>query len=131
MSPESDREPGFNAGGVGAGLIVLALGVLMLLDRSGYGDYHLMRYFPGIALIALGLSSLTNTWCCARGRRRPFGGLWLVMIGVWLVVSEAELFGLSYHTTWPLLIIGVGILIVASALLPRPPVSVTKDGDVR
>jgi hypothetical protein len=131
MTPDIDRERGFNAGGVGAGLIVLALGVLMLLDRSGYGDYHLMRYFPGIALLALGLSSVTNTWC-ARGRRWSFGGLWLVLIGLWMIVSESEAFGLTYRTTWPLLIIGVGILIVAGALFPRPPVSVKKEEeDVR
>ncbi len=129
MTPDVQRERRFNAAGIAGGLVVLILGVLMLLDRGGYADFHLMQYFPGAVLIVIGLSALTNTW--ARGRRRSFGGLWLVMIGAWMVISQAQLFGLNYGTTWPLLIIGVGIMIVLGALFPQPENSVKKDEDGR
>lgn len=114
----SDTENGrVNTGGITAGLIVLGLGVLMLLDRSGYSERHLMQYFPGVVLIVLGLASLTSA-SCSRRRRRPFGGLWLLLIGTWMIVSQGQLFGLTFHNSWPLLIIAVGLLIVARAVWP-------------
>jgi hypothetical protein len=91
----------------------------MLLDRSGYAGRHLMQYFPGLVLIVLGVSSLTSC-CWSRRGRRPFGGLWLLLIGSWLIASQARLFGLTFHTSWPLLIIAVGVLIVAGAVWPEP-----------
>lgn len=117
MTTEVERRGRVNGGAVGAGLIVLLLGVLMLLDRGGYTHLHLMRYFPGLACLAIGLGIMVGAVSC-REPRHAFSGLWLVFIGSWLIVSEGRFFGLSFNTSWPLLIVAVGILIVLRALWP-------------
>jgi hypothetical protein len=105
--------PGFHAGRIATGLVVLALGALMLLDRHGVFDRHNIRLFPGIVLIVLGVVRLL--WGDA-ARRRSFGGVWLVVIGGWLIVNESHLMGLTYEDSWPVLIVAAGVMIVAQGL---------------
>ena len=45
---------GVHAGRVASGLVVLALGALMLLDQHDVLGYQMMRFFPCIVLIILG-----------------------------------------------------------------------------
>jgi hypothetical protein len=40
------------------------------------------------------------------------GGLWLVGVGCWMLVSQLHVFGLDYHTSWPLLIILSGTIML-------------------
>ena len=45
------------------------------------------------------------------------------MVGLWGVVSESQLFGLTFATSWPLFVMGVGVMIVWRSLETgsRPP----------
>jgi len=119
--------PRANAGRLTVGLIVLSLGVLMLVDRLNYFDISVMQLFPGMVLIALGLSRIAlaqvdpaSVGGCnpgVNGRRRVRAdlrqGLWLMTIGSWLIVNAVQLFGLTYGTSWPLLLIAGGVFMVA------------------
>ncbi|HTI39871.1 MAG TPA: hypothetical protein VL484_20080 [Vicinamibacterales bacterium] len=115
-----DAKHEVHAGRVATGLIVLALGALMLFDRHNVFNVATMHLFPGIVLILLGAVRLA--WADgARGPRRGgLGSFWLMFIGVWMIVSESHVAGLTYHNSWPLLIIAAGVLIVARELFgPR------------
>jgi hypothetical protein len=124
---EQPMPPRANAGRLTLGLIILSLGVLMLVDRLNDFDINVMRMFPGMVLIALGLSRIALAQvdpasvrgCDPRVNHRQPGkadlrhGLWLMTVGTWLIVNAVHLFGLTYGTSWPLLLIASGVFIVA------------------
>jgi hypothetical protein len=41
----------------------------------------------------------------------------LMMTGLWFLVVNFGIFGLTYHNAWPLLIVGVGLSIMWRAFL--------------
>ena len=108
---------GIHAGRVASGLVILALGTLMLLDRHDVFGRDAMRLFPGVVLIVLGAVRLVSGDCSRHGRGTGFGGFWLVFIGAWLIANERHLMGLTYRDSWPILIIGAGVIIVLRELL--------------
>ena len=79
-----------------------------------------MASVPGFILIALGLVGLTNA---TRDLRRPaaavpLSGVWLIFIGCWLTANLLNLFGLTFVNSWPLMIVGGGLMIVLKELFP-------------
>ena len=44
------------------------------------------------------------------------GGLWLIGVGCWMLVSQVHLFGLDYSNSWPLFIILSGIIMLIKGL---------------
>ena len=115
----NDGTHGIHAGRVASGLVILALGALMLMDRHDVFHRDTMRFFPGVVLIVLGAVRLLWDDSPRRGKRGGYGGVWLVLVGGWLIVSESHVLGLTYHDSWPLLIIGAGVLIVVRELMGR------------
>lgn len=101
-------------GAVAAGGVLLALGVLLLLDTTGTVRVQAGQLIAPMVMIAIGASILLDGSCApsAPGRHRPRGtsGFWLIGIGVWMLVSQTHLFGLSYGTSWPLLLIMMGLM---------------------
>jgi hypothetical protein len=118
----------FRPGAIAGGAILLALGAAMLLDTTGVTDVHTGRLVPPMILIALGVLIMVDKGAVIytrpvrddrgevrlRVRRRggAGGGLWLMGIGAWMLVSQMHLFGLSYATSWPLFIILMGLMIM-------------------
>src|SRR5258708_27610201 len=48
-----------------------------------------------------------------RGRRRSrSGGLWLIGVGAWMLISQLHLWGLGYGNSWPLFIVLSGLMLV-------------------
>ena len=108
---DSANQPGAQ-GRIVLGVVAIALGLMLLLDRTGFVSMHMsLRLWP-FALLALGLARLTDPsrqgHACACGA----SGLWLLFIGAWGLVSEFRLFGFDYQTSWPLLMIAAGLMIV-------------------
>ena len=105
------------------GLIMIAVGLVFLLERFDVLPLRqVWRYWPMI-LIVIGLTHLV----------RPEGGrrsIFLLLLGIWLQVSTLELYGLDFGDSWPLLIIFIGASFVFDALVsgsgtappPRPNV---------
>jgi len=100
------------------GLLLAVLGVMMLADRLDWGLHWNVPVWPFI-LLTLGAAKLGQRRVDARGRMRlnRMGG-WLMFIGVWGLLNEYHLFGARYVSSWPLLIIGAGTLVVLQAVDP-------------
>jgi hypothetical protein len=113
-----------NPGEIIVGAIVVAMGLLLLADRYLDRDLPLMRSWWPLILIVMGAARLANGVSGRDGRPRSRrSGVWLILVGMWALASDSHLFGLTFGTSWPLLIIGAGVMMVWRAVetASRPP----------
>jgi Domain of unknown function (DUF5668) len=113
-----------NTGEIVVGVIIVGMGLLLLGDRYLDRDLPLMRSWWPLILIVMGAARLANGDSGPDGRPRSRrSGVWLILVGVWALVSDAHLFGLTFGTSWPLLIIVAGVMMVWRAVetASRPP----------
>lgn len=104
--------PSRNASRLFAGLVIIGLGALALLDN--FGILHIpriWRFWP-LILIALGFSRLLQP----RGSRGRAGGIVLSGLGLWLLLENLGLWPYSLAELWPLIVVAVGIYLVWGAL---------------
>ena len=108
------------------GLVLMAFGVLFLLDRTGRFDIHeIWHYWPAIFLI-IGLGHLLFP---NRGSDRVDGIIWLG-IGAWVMANQNHWWGLNWANSWPLILVAIGLQTVLKALIEgRNPDSTRKNGD--
>lgn len=100
-------------GAIVSGAILLGIGIIMLLDNTGMLHVRLDGLIAPLILITIGSAKVLDRRDVTAARcRRSTGGFWLIGIGVWMLVSQTHLFGLSFGTSWPLLIILAGLLVV-------------------
>lgn len=105
------------------GLVLIAIGAAFFLDRIDLFEIAgLWRYWP-LILIVLGISKLLTPG----DSQRRGSGVWLLLVGLWALIGTFGLFGLSWGSSWPLLIIAVGLSIVVQALLERPRAAATRE----
>src|SRR5690242_11341054 len=97
------------------GLAIIALGVLLLLDRVGTIEWAGRSGWWPLFLIAFGLAR------AAMSTSRGLGsGVFFALVGVWGLLNQYGV--LDYDRSWPiLLVIGGGSMIVGS-FRRRPPV---------
>lgn len=106
-----------NTGGIVFGLMLILLGVVLIFQNMGLvpsmprGFWWLT--FWGLLFISLGLVKLITPG--PAHRREAFGQLF---VGTWLLLNQFQV--LRYRDSWPILLIGIGIGIVWSAV-DRPP----------
>jgi len=90
------------------GILLLVCGALALAVNLGISiPREFWDYWPAI-LVALGLVQLI--WP-GSGRER-LSGLWLIAVGCYGFISVFEIFGLNWGTSWPILIVALGVRIV-------------------
>lgn len=106
---------------VGAALMLV--GVVLMTSLHGWGGAWWLRLLRALGrgwwpLVPLTLGLLRIAFPGSdRGRPRSrSGGAWLLLIGVWGLISEFRLFALGFSTSWPLLIVAAGLVIVWRAL---------------
>jgi hypothetical protein len=116
----------FRPGPIAAGVILFAAGTAMYLDTAGVVDINFRHLFVPLLLITLGTAMLDRgPIACGhrasaavdsgqRRRRRggATGGIWLIGVGAWMLVSQNHIFGLTFHNSWPLFIVLSGIIMV-------------------
>ena len=95
------------------GLVVMTIGLLLLLDQMSWAGVHWnVPIWPWI-LIVIGISKLSDRPLDDRGLRRGRrSAVWLIFIGAWGLLNEYRLFGIHYGDSWPILVIGAGVLMV-------------------
>jgi predicted membrane protein len=100
--------------GVVGGLVLVAIGVLLLLNQNGILRFaDIWRLWP-LILVAGGVVRLTQIGSTSRF----MGGL---MIAVGLIIEAAEFHLIPYRAwdLWPLGIIALGLLLLWQSLQPR------------
>ena len=100
-------------GRIMVGAVIMAAGVLMLVERLDLADVHLSSRLWPLFPLGLGLLRLIDPPIGRDGRVRGRGSaLWLTFIGCWGLANELHLRGLEYQNSWPLLVVFAGLLIV-------------------
>jgi predicted membrane protein len=92
------------------GVLVIAMGVLFLLDNLDIVDFHRAISFWPMVFIVVGLIKLFDT-------SRPnylMGGVFIA-IGAVMIANRLGFFYVSLHTFWPLLLIVVGGMVMVRA----------------
>jgi len=99
-------------GGLIPGAIILAVGIIFLLDSLGYvRARHFLQFWPMI-LIFVGISKI------ARRDSRIWGAL-VLLFGIFLQLSELGIGHFSWGQFWPLLLIAGGAMAMWSAIQAR------------
>ena len=87
------------------GLIIMALGVVLLLDRAGVVTLFGHSTFWPFLIIAFGLLKLSHP----RDDGRREGGWWL-FFGGWMLLNEMRV--VRFRDSWPLFLVAIGISMV-------------------
>jgi hypothetical protein len=90
------------------GLLLVGLGGALLLDQLNMLDVEdLWHYWP-LVLIVLGVNKMIGY-----PTARDFtSGLWTAFIGIWLFANFERLFGMTFHNSWPYLVIAWGVTLI-------------------
>ena len=98
-----------------AGTILLAVGLLFLFNNFDFIEFGPVTHFWPLIIIAIGVTKFLTAEHPAERRR---GGWWM-MIGLWFLISTLHLYGFSFHNSWPILLIILGINSLWRALDPQ------------
>jgi predicted membrane protein len=93
------------------GTVLIAVGVLTALDRTGVVAWSHQRNLWPLILIAIGLAQLTYSYDA-----RPRRGFALTLVGTWLLLYELGV--MSLENSWPLLVVVIGIAIAWDGWAP-------------
>lgn len=91
-----------------AGVILIGLGVFFLLFNLDLVEIDPPWQWWPLLLVAIGAGRLLT----ADDHDERRGGTWLILLGGWLLINSLGLFGLSWHDSWPLLIMAAGGMMV-------------------
>ena len=98
------------------GLLMMAAGVVLLLDQQGVIEIgSIGRYWP-LLLVVLGLWKVL----APREERDVAGGAMLVVFGSWILACTHQWLGLTYWNSWPLVFVAIGVRMIIGALIPAP-----------
>ena len=100
-----------DTGALTTGIILITFGVLFLLSKLDIASFdQVVRRHWALIIVVVGISKLFS-------RETVWAGLWLIVVGSWLQIAHLRLFGLTYGSSWPLLLIALGAGIVLRALI--------------
>jgi len=98
--------------GIFFGAIVVAIGVLLLLDNLGIFRFHdVWQYWP-VLLVAWGVSRLVDS-------NSPSGYVWggiVTLVGAFLLLDKLDIISFNFAVLWPLLLIAFGVTVLVRAL---------------
>lgn len=93
------------------GLLVIAMGVLFLLDNLDIVDFHRAIAFWPMVFIVVGLIKLFDT----TSPNYLMGGVFIAIGGV-MIANRLGFFYVSWHTFWPLVLIVAGGMVLYRAV---------------
>jgi predicted membrane protein len=93
------------------GLAILGWGVALLLNMLGLVGDHIFGFWP-LILVVFGLANLFED---GKGGRHVWGVVMLIA-GLLLMANEMNLLRVRWEMIWPVMIIGVGIVMVWQAV---------------
>jgi len=95
------------------GGFLIVFGALALLDRLNVLPLGSVVHFWPAIFVLVGMNKLIEF----PNPRYVIGGLWSITFGVWLIVSIEHIGGLTFHNSWPFLLIAWGAGMILSFLL--------------
>jgi len=98
--------------GLVAGLVILSIGTVLLLDRLGFVDADaILRYWPAL-VVAAGLAKVFHA---RESAGRLWGGL-IAAAGLAILAHRAGYLQVDWNVIWPLALIAIGVSLVVRAL---------------
>lgn len=95
------------------GVPLICIGVAYFLAQMDIvALYDVWQYWP-VLLILGGAVRIIDP----DTPRDVTSGCWTMLIGVWLLANFEGWFGISFHNSWPLLLIGWGAILLLRAIL--------------
>jgi predicted membrane protein len=115
----------FAGGGIFWGALLTLVGLALLLDHMGYVSItHLWRFWP-LLLVAAGVLNFSS-------RQQRAWGVFLIAVGTVLQLNELGIVHLTWADFWPIVLIGIGLLIMWGSLQARRrPSAASGGGDPR
>ncbi|HEX7959434.1 MAG TPA: DUF5668 domain-containing protein [Terriglobales bacterium] len=107
MGPETNRM----SGAVATSLMVIAVGVLLLLNQIGAFPARYELSFWPIILVGIGAVRLASSKTADR-----HWGAFMVLLGVLFQLNDWHIIRFRFQDLWPVLIMGVGALLLWNAL---------------
>ncbi|HEX3067746.1 MAG TPA: DUF5668 domain-containing protein [Thermoanaerobaculia bacterium] len=100
-----------NADGLFWGLLLIGGGTLLLLQRFHVADFswNLGSWWP-LFIVLVGMSKLAH-------RRSIWSGLWVIALGAWLQAVNLHWYGLTYNSSWPLLLVILGAGMIGRTII--------------
>jgi len=95
-----------------AGLIIIAVGAVLLLNQLGIFPHGIVVHFWPVALIVVGLIKIFN----GKERGEWLAGGCLIVGGVLLQTNSLGITHITLSQAWPMFIIVVGLMMVAHSL---------------
>jgi hypothetical protein len=106
------------------GLVLIALGVIFLLDRMDIVEAETLWHYWPLLLVVAGINQTIGYPSAHQFRN----GLWTIFTGLWLFAVFENLFGLTFRNSWPLFLLMGGVLMVLTPVFNRRfPQSKEKD----
>ena len=99
-----------------SGLVLIGIGTVFLLERQGYIEIGAWTHYWPFILVAVGMGRMAD----ARSPAQVAKGGFLVFVALWLYACLEHLWGISFHNSWPVLLIGLGLRYIAGGLLSSP-----------
>lgn len=96
------------------GAVLVVVGILIMMGNAGYGVWSLWRYSP-LILVVTGLTKIIQP---DKDDAR-ISGTTTVLWGLWLLGNFLGAFGMGFGTSWPFILIIIGIEIVWRSLIGR------------
>ena len=123
-----NNRPHNNAGQILIGVIVIAVGCLFLLENLGILDVDYTLQFWPVILILAGALKLSQS---GNKNGKAVGGI-MMAFGVALILRSSGLFYISWRAMAPLLLIGLGLVVIFKSNERRHPrVSLDKRDDMQ
>jgi len=113
-------------GGLLWGLILIAIGLVLLLDHMGIISVdHLWRFWP-LLLIVAGASNVMAP-------ERRLWGIVLIIAGTLLQLNQLGISHFGWADFWPIILISIGVLVLWGSFEARrrPAVAAPRGGDPR
>jgi predicted membrane protein len=95
------------------GIILLGIGVIFLLGNMGYLDVREYFAFWPVILIVFGVVRMIE----GRSDYAHSSGMFWVVIGLLFLLGSIGVIRIAIHDLWPILLIGLGILMLWRSLL--------------
>src|SRR6185436_1075183 len=90
---------------VATGMLLMAAGVVLLLDQQGLFEIGPVWRWWTLIPVAMGIWKVT----APRESRDLAGGVELMIFGAWLLACTRHWMGLSFINSWPLVFVGMGV----------------------